>query len=102
MSNTGEVKPSKAVLLAEKIEKQRAKLDELVREKKRIDQRQKALETRKSRMEDVRRKILVGAMFLNKAENDDAASAALQTKLDEYLTRDDDRALFGLAAKQAL
>lgn len=102
MDNIEEAKPSKAVLLAQKIEKQRARLDQLVREKKRIDQRQKALESKKSRSEDARRKILVGAMFLSNAENDDAASAALQTKLDEYLTRDDDRALFGLAAKQAL
>lgn len=50
-----------------------------------------------SRGADTRRKILAGAMVLAQAEADEAARAQLMEQLGSYLTRADDRALFGLA-----
>lgn len=51
------------------------------------------------RSDDTRRKILAGAMVLEKADKDEAARQRLMDGLDKYLTRDDDRALFGLSKK---
>jgi len=49
---------------------------------------------REERKQDTRRKILAGAWLLEQAEGD---FGRLAMKLDEWLTRDADRALFGLA-----
>ena len=50
----------------------------------------------KKRNEDNRRKILVGAMYLKKAEEDSGIKTKLWTALDNYLTKDYDRILFDL------
>lgn len=49
--------------------------------------------------DDTRRKILLGAMLLDRMSRDDGAKTQITAQLDRYLTRDDDRALFGLAPK---
>lgn len=51
------------------------------------------------RADDTRRKILVGAMYLERMDRDADAKAKITAQLDNFLTRDDDRALFGLAPK---
>ena len=49
------------------------------------------------RRADTRRKVLAGAMVLEWAAKDGAFSARMMKELGEFLVRDADRALFGLA-----
>ena len=58
-----------------------------------------AKEKEKERKRETRRKILVGSYFLEKYRQADNF-AALQQELETYLTRKDDRALFGLENKE--
>lgn len=50
----------------------------------------------KLRKEDTRRKILVGAMILNKMENNPQLREQILSSLNEFLTRKNDRKLFNL------
>jgi len=52
-------------------------------------------ETRQKRKDDTRRKILVGAYFLEQLKNDDDFDQ-LVNQLDKFLTRDSERKLFNL------
>lgn len=52
-----------------------------------------AHETRKI---DTRRKVLIGAMYLEKAEKDEELKKQLLSDLNEFLTRENDRSLFQL------
>ncbi len=63
---------------------------------KRMEQREKA----KTRKRDTRRKILAGSLVLERMQKDEAFSAKFSNDLDEFLTRDIDRALFELPARQ--
>ncbi len=80
-----------------------AALEERLRQakerKKIIEKRRRAIESRKRRNEDTRRKILVGAIIISKAEKGEVDKEELLALLDAELTRDDDRALFGLPPK---
>ena len=58
--------------------------------------REKGKERTRKRKDDTRRKILAGAAVLDRAERDAAFKAELGALLDRFLTRADDRALFGL------
>lgn len=57
----------------------------------------KKAEARKKRAAEDRKKILIGAFYLQKAESDPRYHDQLMAALDPWLTRDDDRALFGLS-----
>ena len=73
----------------EKLEKQMKQLQErIASEKARIK--------KKERKDDTRRKILVGAYFMEKYENN---MAELVGMIDPFLSREKDRALFGLDSK---
>lgn len=48
------------------------------------------------RKKETRQKILIGAMHIDLAKKYNNKKEDLKNALDEYLTRDDDRALFGL------
>lgn len=48
------------------------------------------------RSDDTRRKILIGALYLDRMERDDQLRSSVLADLSAYLTRPDDRALFGL------
>ncbi len=50
----------------------------------------------RERKKDMQRKILFGAYMLQRVKEGDAVALELQAKLDGYLTRDHDRALFEL------
>ena len=54
----------------------------------------------KKRNDDNRRKILVGAMYLKKAEEDAGRKTKLWAALDNYLTKNHDRILFDLPASE--
>lgn len=50
----------------------------------------------RERKKDARRKILLGALVLERLRQGDPAALELKAKLAGYLTRDNDRALFEL------
>lgn len=64
--------------------------------KQKVEARKRTLEQKADRAMDTRRKILIGAFFLEKmGKNEDYKTKVLQ-QLGEYLKRSDDRALFDL------
>jgi large subunit ribosomal protein L7/L12 len=58
--------------------------------------REQAKATAQERKADTRRKILAGAVVIERAERDPAFKGDLYAWLSDMLKRDDDRALFGL------
>lgn len=54
---------------------------------------------KKDRASDTRRKILAGALILELMEKNEDTKARYMANLDKYLTRADDRELFGLPVK---
>jgi hypothetical protein len=73
------------------------KLKQLKAQQQQAAARQKALESKRTRRADTRRKILVGAVVLARIEQGRLSDAELRGWMDEALTRPDDRALFNLA-----
>lgn len=59
-------------------------------------QRLEAAEKHAERKKDTRRKILIGAYYLDKARKENTETALAEV-LSDYLKRDQDRALFGLS-----
>lgn len=85
--------------LDERIKAQEDKLKQLKALKQKQEAQKRAAEAKRNRTEDTRRKVLVGAMMLEHMEKNEATKASAMAKLDAFLTRDDDRALFGLSPK---
>ena len=79
-----------------KIAELEAKLRQLKERQQAVEARQRTLESRRSRKADTRRKILVGAVVLAKAERGELSESDLRRWLDQALVRADDRGLFGL------
>lgn len=82
--------------LDERISTLETRLKQLKAQQVRAASRQRALEVRRSRKNEVRRKILVGAIVLDRVEREKFGKAELLAWLDEGLTRAEDRALFDL------
>ncbi len=82
--------------LDEQISTLEEKLKALKLRAQRIEQRKKAIESKRERKADTRRKILVGAVVLAKVEQKVMDEKQLRGWLDEALSRADDRALFKL------
>ena len=78
------------------IERANARLKQLKAQKEAVEQRKLNRLIKGKRAEDNRRKILVGAMILKGMEENPAHRAEWMARLDHYLVRDDERALFGL------
>jgi hypothetical protein len=72
------------------------RLKQLKAKQQRVAARKRTLESRRTRREDTRRKILVGAIVLAKVDQGLIEEAQLRAWLEGALTRPDDRALFGL------
>lgn len=70
------------------------KIDQLKAQKAAEEARLRA----KKRKDDTRRKILVGAFYLDKSKRDGTMKELVKT-LDPYLKRKNDRKLFGLPEK---
>ena len=83
--------------LEERIKAQEGRLKQLKALKQKQEAQKRAAEAKRNRTEDTRRKVLVGAMMLGHMEKSDVMKDSIMTKLDAYLTRPDDRALFGLS-----
>lgn len=82
-----------------KIEKMEAKLRQLKEQKAKSERIVKAAEKKRTRANDTRRKVLIGAMILNKIELQMLDSQQVKNDLDVFLTRTMDRELFGLPPK---
>lgn len=73
-------------------------LKRLKEQREKIDARIQATEARikhSERKKDVRRKILIGAYYLDQAEKHNTMDN-LKSLMDKFLKRDSDRGLFGL------
>jgi len=76
-------------------------LDKLLKQQLKLDARIKGIKTREAHQErknETRRKILAGAYILEKHSKEDTMHQ-LNKELDWFLTRKNDRALFGLHTK---
>jgi hypothetical protein len=83
--------------LADRIDTLEQRLKELKTRQQRNEARRRTFESRRERREETRRKILVGAIVLAKIEQGVLEESLLRRWLDGALTREDDRALFGLS-----
>ena len=81
--------------LEQQIAKQEERLKQLKAQKQAVLAREKKKATDQQRKEDTRRKILLGSLALKKMQ-DDSEKAKILADLNEYLTEDRDRKLFGL------
>ena len=88
-----------------------AKIDAIMAEAKRKTDQLRAKEEllqarklqaiiKKDRASDTRRKILAGALVLEMMEKDEDTKTRFLARLDKYLTKTDDRDLFGLKSKE--
>ena len=78
------------------IEAQKKKLAQLQAKRQAIEARNKAAEQKEKRAIDTRRKILLGSFVLSRASMINLSTLNIGgVALSDYLTRDDDRALFG-------
>lgn len=81
----------------EKIRALETKLKQEKAKKQKMEAARRAAETKVLRAQDTRKKILLGAFMLDRmGKNPEYAAKAVES-LDGFLTRDDDRAMFGLA-----
>ena len=62
-------------------------------------QKEQQKESAKKRKEDTRRKILLGAMVLERMDRESEYREQVINKLDSYLTKERDRELFELGEK---
>jgi hypothetical protein len=80
------------------------KLKQLMQKKDQIEARIKNIEARektKAKKEDTRRKILIGAFYMEQMEKSQEAKSKVLASLDKFLTRPLDRMLFGLDGSQS-
>jgi hypothetical protein len=80
----------------ERIQALETKLKQLKVRQQRSEQRARTVAGRRARHEELRRKILAGAVRLAKVEAKEFDEAVLRDWMDQALTRPDDRLLFGL------
>jgi len=80
----------------ERIQTLEAKLRQLKTLQARKEARARTTAAKKSRGEELRRKILAGAVLLAKVEKGEFEEAVLRAWMDAALVRQEDRALFGL------
>lgn len=85
-----------AAKIVERIGTLEERLKQLKAKQQRVEARKRTLESRRTRRDDTRRKILVGAIVLAKVGQGVIEEAELRGWLEGALTRPDDRALFGL------
>lgn len=79
-----------------KIAAQIEKLRQLKEQKAKAERRVKAAVQKQERAKDTRRKILLGAMLLEKLKRGEADANRLRSDLEPFLKRNADRELFGL------
>lgn len=85
-----------AKTLEKKIEAQLEKLKQLKSQKQAIEARERTKQKEQERKDDTRRKILLGSYLIKKMNDNEANKEKILAELNEYLTEDRDRQLFGL------
>lgn len=91
---------AKTKSIDDKIADFETKLKQLKAQKKLQENREKKKLKEQERKDDTRRKILLGAMYLQKMRQDEYAYQKILASLDKYLTENRDRVLFGLPEKE--
>ena len=76
------------------LEEQRARINAEI-------QRVRSRESQEARKRETRRKILAGAMVLDRVARGDLSEKLFKADMDRFLERDQDRALFDLPTKSA-
>lgn len=76
-------------LLEDKLKQEKAK-------RQKIEARKRTLQSKAQRTTDTRKKIILGAFMLKQMEKNEETKNKVLGQLDQYLTRSDDRELFGL------
>jgi hypothetical protein len=83
--------------LSQKIDQLSQKLNQLKAQKLQADALERARAAAANRKAETRRKILVGAFVLDQLGSDGVSQLKIQgRRLEEWLTKSDDRMLFGL------
>jgi hypothetical protein len=93
VSNGEEKKKGKS--LDEKLRQAKERVERLEAQKQKREARMRAKKNKEERAKDTRRKVLLGAIVLGKLTRGEWTQVQL-AELTKELTRDDDRALFGL------
>lgn len=83
--------------IEERIAAQELRLKQLKALKQKQTARERSEAMKKQRQDDTRRKILAGALILELCEKNATTKDNFWHRLDAYLTRADDRALFDLS-----
>lgn len=73
------------------------KLEQLKVQRDKIETRKLSKILKGQRADDTRRKILAGALVIDMMERDETTRQRFMDRLDKFLTRADERALFSLA-----
>ncbi|MDI9693702.1 mobilization protein [Acinetobacter baumannii] len=94
---TVEKEPKQKLTLEQKIEQQEQKLKQLKAQKQAIEARERTKKKEQERKDDTRRKILLGSYLIKKMDNDAEINSKTLDDLEQYLTANRDRALFGLS-----
>ena len=84
--------------IEERIKTLDEKREQLKKLKQKQDAAKKAVEAKKARTAETRKKVLVGAMMLEHMSKNETTKANIMGKLNSFLSRPDDRALFDLPA----
>ena len=82
--------------LEQQIAKQEERLKQLKAQKQAVLAREKKKVAEQQRKDDTRRKILLGSFLLKQISNDDSDKQRIMSQLNQYLTENRDRQLFGL------
>ena len=82
--------------IEKRIEAQLEKLKQLKAQKQAIEARESTKKKEQERKDDTRRKILLGSYLIKKMQANEANKEKILADLNEYLTEDRDRKLFGL------
>lgn len=99
MSNETKIGSTRLIAAKERAAKALELVKKIEADEKRRAAAQKARESKAERMKTTRQKILLGALTESLMQTDAAFKAQMMQKLDVYLTKDRDRAVFDLKSK---
>ncbi|MFC1609704.1 hypothetical protein ACFL6C_01980 [Myxococcota bacterium] len=85
----------------DKLQAKKEKQEEVLKKLRERIRRAEALETTRERKKDTRRKILVGAMILERMKKDPDYQGQVLKSLDRFLFKPNDRELFGLPVRES-
>ncbi|MGH8227241.1 MAG: mobilization protein [Steroidobacteraceae bacterium] len=85
--------------LDERISTLESRLKQLKARQQQVETRRRAIQSRQARKADTRRKILLGAIVLERVAQGQLTKDELHAWLDAALTRAEDRALFELPGR---